>query len=345
MDNDLFSIGDVARASGLSVSALRFYDRVGVLSPVMVDSNTAYRWYSPAQLRSAELIAELRRIGLPLPEVTTVLAHHGDGRVLRDVLGEHVVRLEQGLVAAKTVIGKIEQRWDADAGVQSHRFSVESHELRRALYSVRFAVGTDEEFPNLHGILMQVRQGQLQLISTDRHRAAFYALDICSDSQDFKLVLAGSGLDALLNLLQDDGTACLTKTSELTISVREKTINLPLLDDDFPDLTEKVQASSRAVRANVKKQWFRSVLGNYSTVEQRLLEIGPSGQLLVKLDNGAPDDDALLLNAGFLADALESAVGEILSLEVNGPVAPLAIRSIDNPHSFSVIMPILRDKQ
>lgn len=345
MDNDLFSIGDVARASGLSVSALRFYDRVGVLSPVKVDPQTAYRWYSPDQLRSAGLIAELRRVGLPLPEVTTVLAHRGDGRVLREVLGEHVVRLEQGLAAAKTVIGKIEQRWDAGAGMQADGFSVESHELRRALSSVRFAVGTDAGFPNLHGILMQVGNGQLQLTSTDRHRAAFYTLDICSDSPDFNVVLADSGLDALLNLLQDEGTACLTKTSEVNISVGEKTINLPLLDDDFPDLTEKVQSSARAVKANVKRQWLRSALGQDSPGEQRLLEIGPAGQLLVKPDNGVYGDDALLLNAGFLADALDYAVGETLSLEVNGPVAPLAIRSIDNPHSFSVIMPILRDKQ
>ena len=340
MDNDLLSIGDVARASGLSVSALRFYDRVGVLSPVVVDSQTAYRWYSPDQLGAAELIAELRRVGLSLPEVTTILAHQGDGKLLHEMLGGHVARLEQALVNAKAVIAKIEQRWNPATATQPRSISVDSRELRRALSSVRFAVGTDAEFPNLRGILMRARNGQLQLTATDRHRAAFYALDIGSGSHDFDLVLAEPGLDPLLAALHDGDTACLTCTSQLNVSVGGKAINLPLLDHNFPDLTEKVQSSSGVVRVNVERRRLRSALGTYPAGQQQILQVGPAGQLLMDLDNGS--DPALLLNAAFLSDALDSAVGEALSLEVNGPVAPLAIRSIEHPYSFSVIMPILK---
>ena len=59
MNSDLVSIGEVARASGLSVSALRFYDREGVLLPARVDPGTGYRWYSADQIESARLIAGL----------------------------------------------------------------------------------------------------------------------------------------------------------------------------------------------------------------------------------------------------------------------------------------------
>jgi DNA-binding transcriptional MerR regulator len=38
------SIGEMARASGLTVSALRFYDGAGVLVPAFVDPETGYRW-------------------------------------------------------------------------------------------------------------------------------------------------------------------------------------------------------------------------------------------------------------------------------------------------------------
>lgn len=34
---ELLGIGELARASGLTVSALRFYDREGVLTPAVVD--------------------------------------------------------------------------------------------------------------------------------------------------------------------------------------------------------------------------------------------------------------------------------------------------------------------
>src|SRR4051794_41580563 len=62
-------IGEVARASGLAVSALRFYDRAGVLVPAEVDPVTGYRRYSGEQVRAARLIAGLRRVGLPVAEI------------------------------------------------------------------------------------------------------------------------------------------------------------------------------------------------------------------------------------------------------------------------------------
>lgn len=47
------SIGEMARDGGLSVSALRFYDRAGVLVPAWVDPVSGYRWYEPEPLDRA----------------------------------------------------------------------------------------------------------------------------------------------------------------------------------------------------------------------------------------------------------------------------------------------------
>ena len=55
-------IGEMARASGLSVSALRFYDGAGVLVPAEVDPDTGYRRYADDQLRAARLVASLRLV-------------------------------------------------------------------------------------------------------------------------------------------------------------------------------------------------------------------------------------------------------------------------------------------
>ncbi len=68
------SIGEMARESGLGVSALRFYDRAGVLVPDQVDPVTGYRWYAPEQLGEARVLARLRRAGMPLADVRLVLA-------------------------------------------------------------------------------------------------------------------------------------------------------------------------------------------------------------------------------------------------------------------------------
>lgn len=61
------------RPSGAAdTKALRRYDKVGLLPPTAVDSESGYRFYDPEQLAHAWLIAQLRRIGMPLAEIRTV---------------------------------------------------------------------------------------------------------------------------------------------------------------------------------------------------------------------------------------------------------------------------------
>jgi serine/threonine protein phosphatase PrpC len=70
---ELLTIGAFARAARLTPKALRLYDSVGLLPPAAVDPETGYRLYDPGQVADARLIAALRRIGMPLAEIRTVL--------------------------------------------------------------------------------------------------------------------------------------------------------------------------------------------------------------------------------------------------------------------------------
>ncbi|MBJ7529051.1 MAG: MerR family transcriptional regulator, partial [Nocardioides sp.] len=66
------SIGDFARASGLTPKALRLYDDSGLLEPAEVDPHTGYRWYAEQQLARARLVARLRLVGMPLARIRVV---------------------------------------------------------------------------------------------------------------------------------------------------------------------------------------------------------------------------------------------------------------------------------
>jgi protein phosphatase len=70
----LLTIGAFARASRLSPKALRLYDELGLLAPARVDPVTGYRFYDPAQLERARLVAWLRRLGMPLARIRDVCA-------------------------------------------------------------------------------------------------------------------------------------------------------------------------------------------------------------------------------------------------------------------------------
>ncbi|MFC4117965.1 MerR family transcriptional regulator [Nonomuraea zeae] len=68
----LLTIGAFARAARLSPKALRLYDQLGLLRPAAVDGESGYRFYDPAQLERARLIAWLRRLGMPLARIRRV---------------------------------------------------------------------------------------------------------------------------------------------------------------------------------------------------------------------------------------------------------------------------------
>jgi DNA-binding transcriptional MerR regulator len=71
---DLMSIGAFAERTRLSAKALRLYDRLGLLSPVLIDPANGYRFYSEDQVDRARLVALLRRLDMPLSVVGAVLA-------------------------------------------------------------------------------------------------------------------------------------------------------------------------------------------------------------------------------------------------------------------------------
>ena len=70
----MFSIGEFARRSRLSLKALRLYDERGVLVPSRVDQASGYRYYDTAQLEEARLVVMLRQLQLPLAAVKELLA-------------------------------------------------------------------------------------------------------------------------------------------------------------------------------------------------------------------------------------------------------------------------------
>jgi DNA-binding transcriptional MerR regulator len=67
-------IGEFAQRCRLPVSTLRYYDRIGLLTPAEVDDASGYRRYRADQLPTAEMIARLRSLGVAPTAIAEVLA-------------------------------------------------------------------------------------------------------------------------------------------------------------------------------------------------------------------------------------------------------------------------------
>jgi MerR family redox-sensitive transcriptional activator SoxR len=76
--DDQLTVSEVAERSGFAPSALRFYERKGLVDPTRTDGNQ--RRYDRAVLRRLAFIAAARHVGLTLDEIREALSLLPDER-------------------------------------------------------------------------------------------------------------------------------------------------------------------------------------------------------------------------------------------------------------------------
>jgi effector-binding domain-containing protein len=69
----MIKIGDFSKLSRVSVKTLRYYDEVGLLSPIETDRATGYRYYSLDQLPRLNRILALKDLGFSLEQIAQAL--------------------------------------------------------------------------------------------------------------------------------------------------------------------------------------------------------------------------------------------------------------------------------
>ncbi len=74
----LLTVGELSARSGVSISALHFYERKGLIGPERDDRNQ--RRYRRDALRRVTFIRVAQRVGIPLAEVREALASLPQGR-------------------------------------------------------------------------------------------------------------------------------------------------------------------------------------------------------------------------------------------------------------------------
>lgn len=73
MGDELYSIGKVGAICKVTRKALRYYDKVGILSPEKVSGDNGYRYYSKENLLSVPIIKYYKQSGFKLDEMKAFL--------------------------------------------------------------------------------------------------------------------------------------------------------------------------------------------------------------------------------------------------------------------------------
>ena len=359
MESELRSIGELARASGLTVSALRFYDRSGVLVPALVDPVTGYRWYTDDQVAPARLVAGLRRVGMPLAEIAAALRHRSEPAVVGRLLDAHLRRLEDGLADARRELSRVRALIDPEEIPMTTRLVLSRADLAAAVDAVRFAVGADPELPVLAGVLLEVEPDGVRLVATDRHRLAVARAGGKVDGPQVRALVPVEAVDELRVLLDTgvgitpDAHVTVAATS-VTVSVAGRTVTAAPLPYDFPDYrrllrghvtgapAHRVAVDVFALRKELTADGAPVLVREHEGVraEVTVLGLDERGGLRVLAGDEQADGVRIGVNREYLLDALDAGDRGQLVLELDGPIAPLAVRRPDDEHAFSILMPV-----
>lgn len=112
----MFKIGEFSKLTQVPVPTLRYYDQVGLLTPVEVDRATGYRYYSASQLPRLHRILALKELGLSLEQIGAVMSEgltleemRGMLRLRHSQLGQELAEKQGQLVTVEARLRQIER--------------------------------------------------------------------------------------------------------------------------------------------------------------------------------------------------------------------------------------------
>lgn len=72
-------IGELSKQTGVAVSALRYYQEVGLLEPSFI-AESKYRYYQASDIALAKFIKKSQKLGFSLEEIKQILNERHEGR-------------------------------------------------------------------------------------------------------------------------------------------------------------------------------------------------------------------------------------------------------------------------
>ncbi|MES9663948.1 MerR family transcriptional regulator [Bacillus cereus] len=132
----IFSIGEVAKIKDITIKALRYYHKMGILIPKHVDESTGYRYYSIDQFIHIDIIKSCRELNTSIVELQEIFKECNTDKLLQ-FLQLKRAEAEEHIKKMKEVMETID---DLHAKVGSSQEILKSDEISIEFFEQRYVV-------------------------------------------------------------------------------------------------------------------------------------------------------------------------------------------------------------
>lgn len=224
-------------------------------------------------------------------------------------------------------------------------------ELAQALSSVRYAASNDTFQAVFRGIMLEHRAQTTRVVASDSYRIAIR--DFASAGEGRKIIIPAKSADELIRILKDGQATFTYGEGFLTVHTEKVSMNLKLLDGEFPDYERAIPKEARLsikVEAHLLREAVARVailtdkIGNHRIeflIAEGILRLaaeadyGNAQDSLEVVQTGEPAM-TLSFNAKYLSEALSPIDGEV-ELSFSGPETPAVLRPISGEGYTAVI--------
>lgn len=117
----MLKIGEFAKLSRVSIKTLRYYDKIGLVQPDVVDINNGYRFYSEAQLLTIKRIHIFKEQGFTLDQISTFLKEDISQEGVKSLMAEKQAELRRLIRESENQLHAINERLHrAEASAVDH---------------------------------------------------------------------------------------------------------------------------------------------------------------------------------------------------------------------------------
>lgn len=262
----LFSIGEVSKIKGITIKALRYYHKEGILVPIHVDKSSGYRYYSLNQFIHIDIIKGARELGTSIEEIKELFKEDNTYEILKFLelkrceAQENIKKMEKIIKGIDDVSSYLEYSKDASS----------SSEIKCEILKKRYVVALPckgrgdlkeliyyselDKYIEDNDLETTMERGTMHKVTMDENMDSQYVFSVLKEATDIEL---------------NENIKILPKGKYLTLTYSKKNEN-----ERMEKLLDYIKNNNIKVKNHIELDLLDDLLDieNYSCQIQMLIE-------------------------------------------------------------------------